>query len=54
MIATSAYKMSKEIKTMLSHIADKAQRNSVKRLFIAAELAAAVKPKIDKKLVKEE
>lgn len=54
MISSSSYKMSKEVKTMLSHISDKTQRNAVKRLFIAAELAAAIKPKVDKKLLKEE
>lgn len=54
MIASSSYKMSKEVKTMLAHITDKRHRGEIKRLFIAAELAAAVKPKVDKKLLKED
>jgi hypothetical protein len=54
MKTNSSYKMSKEIKTILAHVHDKGRRGDVKRAFITAELAAAVKPKIDKKLIKEE
>jgi hypothetical protein len=46
---TSSYKMSKQIKTILSRYRDPHLRGEMKRSWIQAELEAAIKPKSDKK-----
>ena len=46
---TSTYKMSKQVKTLLSRYTDPHLRGEMKRGWIQAELEAAIKPKADKK-----
>jgi hypothetical protein len=46
---TSSYKMSKQVKTMLSRYKNPHLRSEMKRSWIQAELESAIKPKSDKK-----
>ena len=46
---TSSYKMSKQVKTLLSRYTDPHFRGEMKRGWIQAELEAAIRPKADKK-----
>lgn len=45
----SSYRMSKENKNLISQIMDPHERGEIKRIFIEADLIAAIKPKRDKK-----
>ena len=43
------YRMKKSSKMLLANYVDKTKRNELKRMIIQADLAAAIRPKEDKK-----
>jgi hypothetical protein len=54
MKTNSSYKMKRQTKIFLAKESNPHRRGELKRLFMVAEMAAAVKPKIDKKDIKED
>lgn len=49
MKTNSSYKMKRQTKIFLANELNPHHRGELKRLFMASELAAAVRPKVDKK-----
>jgi hypothetical protein len=54
MKTNSSYKMKRQTKIFLAKELNPHSRGDLKRLFMAAEISAAIKPKLDKKDIKED